>query len=113
MVGATGESVRGEGIAIPGGCSSNRRSNLTAAWQIRGNISANPWRPQGPSPPRIRRGKNLALPHEKTRRSFAFGSSQRHRMKLMLQAQLAWTTGCKSFIRRRIPRAPAQRPPAR
>jgi hypothetical protein len=37
--------------------SSNRRSNLTGAWQFRGNISANPWRPQHPSPSRIRREK--------------------------------------------------------
>jgi hypothetical protein len=30
--------------------------------------------------------KNLVLPHEKTRRSFAFGSSQRYRMTLMFGA---------------------------
>jgi hypothetical protein len=37
--------------------SSNRCSNLTAAWQIRGNFSTNPRQPQHPSPSRIRREK--------------------------------------------------------
>jgi hypothetical protein len=32
-------------------------SNLTAAWQIFGNISANPWQPPARSPSRIRREK--------------------------------------------------------
>jgi hypothetical protein len=57
--------------------------------------------------------KSRLLPHEKTRRSFAFGSPQRYRMKLMLEARLARTTGCKWLTRRRILRVPAQTPPAR
>jgi hypothetical protein len=42
-------------------------------------------------PPR----KNLSCRMKKTRRSFAFGSSHRHRMKLMCEARLAWTTEVK------------------
>ena len=59
-----------------------------------------------------RRKKTSSCRMKKTRRSLAFGSSQRHRMKLMLEARPAWTTGCKWLTRRRISRLPAPRPPA-
>jgi hypothetical protein len=65
---------------------SNRHPNLTAAWQICGNISANPWQPRHLSPPRIRREKASSCRMKKTRRGFAFGSSQRNRMTLMFGA---------------------------
>jgi hypothetical protein len=61
-------------------------SNLTAARQICGNIYANPWRPQHRSPSRIRREKAGSCRMKKTRRGFAFGSSQRNRMTLMFGA---------------------------
>jgi hypothetical protein len=40
-------------------------------------------------PPR----KSQLLPHEKARRSFAFGSSQRYRMTLMFGAARFWRPG--------------------
>jgi hypothetical protein len=61
-------------------------SNLTAAWQICGNFPSNPWRPQHRSPSRIRREKAGSCRMKKTRRAFAFGSSQRNRMTLMFGA---------------------------
>jgi hypothetical protein len=70
-------------------------SNLTAAWQIRGNISANPWRPRHPSPSRIRREKASPC-RKKTRRIFAFGSSQRNRMTLMFGAARFWRPGLRA-----------------
>jgi hypothetical protein len=51
--------------------------------------------------------KSLVLPHEKTRRSFAFGSSQRNRMTLMFGAGRFWRPGLsasRSFRFRITPR---------
>jgi hypothetical protein len=87
--------------------SSNHRSNLTAAWQICGNISAIPWQPRRPSPSRIRREKAGACRMKKARRSFAFGSSQRNRMTLMFGADRSWRPGLsasRSFGFRITPR---------
>jgi hypothetical protein len=81
--------------------------NLAAAWQIRGNFSANPWRLQRPSPPRIRREKAGSCRMKKARRSFAFGSSQRNRMTLMFGAARFWRPGLnasRSFGFRITPR---------
>ena len=70
-------------------------SNLTAAWQFRGNISAKPWRPRHRSPSRIRREKAGSCRMKKTRHGFAFGSSQRNRMTLMFGAGPLLATGLK------------------
>jgi hypothetical protein len=77
-------------------------SNLTAAWQICGKIPANPWRPRRPSPSRIRREKSRLLPHEKTRRGFAIGSSQRNRMTLMSGAARFPRPGLSALAQLRI-----------
>jgi hypothetical protein len=45
------------------------------------------------SPPRIRREKASSCRMKKTRRSFAFGSSQRNRMTLMFGAARFWRPG--------------------
>jgi hypothetical protein len=78
------------------------RSNLTDARQIRGNISANPWLPQHPSPSGIRREKAGSCRMKKTRRSFAFGSSQRNRMTLMFGAARFWRPRLKRLMQLRI-----------
>ncbi|MEA2819712.1 MAG: hypothetical protein QOJ86_1716 [Bradyrhizobium sp.] len=70
-----------------------RASNLTATWQICGNISANPWRPRHPSPSRIRREKTSSCRMKIPRRGFAFGSSQRNRMTLTFGAARFWRPG--------------------
>jgi hypothetical protein len=67
--------------------------NLTAAWQIRGNFHANPWRARRPSPSRIRREKAGSCRMKKPRLDFAFGSSQRNRMTLMFGAARLWRPG--------------------
>jgi hypothetical protein len=71
-------------------------SNLTAAWQIRGNFSANPWQPQRVLPSRIRREKAGSCRMKNARRGFAFGSPQRNRMTLMF--------GAGSFLAARLKR---------
>jgi hypothetical protein len=75
------------------GSRSKRRSNLTAAWQIRGNFSANPWRPVHPSPSRIRREKASSCRMKNPRRGFASSSSQRNRMTLVFGTARFWRPG--------------------
>jgi predicted GIY-YIG superfamily endonuclease len=87
---------------------SKTSSNLTDAWQICGNFSANPWRPQHPSPSRIRREKAGSCRMKKTRRSFAFGSSQRNRMTLMFGAAPPLRAGFKRLVQLRISHHTAQ-----
>jgi hypothetical protein len=79
------EERGGDSNTYPGS-GSKPGSNLTDAWQFRGNISAIPWRPWHRSPSRIRREKAGSCRMKKTRRGFAFGSSQRNRMTLMFGA---------------------------
>jgi hypothetical protein len=63
-----------------------RGSNLTAAWQIRGNFSANPWQPRSLAPPRIHREKARGLPQEKLHQHFAASLPQDSHMQLMFGA---------------------------
>ena len=80
-------------------------SNLTAAWQIRENFSAKPWRPPFRTLPR----KNLALPQEKTRLGFARSSPQRNRIQLMLRPGLVRATELKRLTYLRISPRTARR----
>jgi hypothetical protein len=66
-------------------------SNLTVAWQIRGNFAAKPWQPafrKNRAPPHHCREKTLSCRKKKTRLGLARGSPQRNHMRLMLRA--AW-----------------------
>jgi hypothetical protein len=80
-------------------------SNLTAAWQIRGNFFAKPWQPPfrwKRAPPHDCREKILSCRKRKTRLDFARGSPQRNHMRLMLRPGLIRVMELKRLTRLRI-----------